>query len=87
MTDIVARIARATERRFGKAVEVPAGTAGRDALAAMLEHRSHRRFTARAVRDDLLQLLFCGIVHRIHHLGTIDGNRHNAILMDNIDRH
>ena len=58
MTDIVARIARATERRFGKAVEVPAGTAGLDALAAMLEHRSHRRFTARAVRDDLLQLLF-----------------------------
>ncbi len=58
MSDIAARIARATERRFGKAVEVPAGTAGLDALAGLLEHRSHRRFAARAVGDDLLQLLF-----------------------------
>lgn len=58
MNDSVARIARASERRFGSAVAVPKGTSGLEVLAAMLEHRSQRRFTTRAVSDELLQLLF-----------------------------
>ncbi len=58
MNDSVARIARASERRFGSAVAVPEGTSGLEVLAAMLEHRSQRRFTTRAVSDELLQLLF-----------------------------
>jgi nitroreductase/FMN reductase [NAD(P)H] len=58
MTDIAARIARALDTRFGAQLPLPADAAGFDALARMLEHRSHRRYAARAVADDLLQLLF-----------------------------
>ena len=57
MTDTATRIAHALDARFGAAIP-PAETAGLDELARMLEHRSHRRYAARPVADDLLQLLF-----------------------------
>jgi nitroreductase/FMN reductase [NAD(P)H] len=56
--DVRSRIARALEQRFGAALPLPADNAGLDDLARMLEHSSHRRYTSRAVGDDLLQLLF-----------------------------
>jgi nitroreductase/FMN reductase [NAD(P)H] len=58
MTEFAARIARALDARFGSQLPLPADVAGFDTLARMLEHRSHRRYAARAVADDLLQLLF-----------------------------
>ncbi len=62
MTDITylrigdARVAGAF-RRENRATR-PDHAAGADALARMLEHRSHRRYTAQAVSPELLQLLF-----------------------------
>lgn len=58
MTEIAARIARALDTRFGAQLQLPADVAGFDTLARMLEHRSQRRYAARPVADDLLQLLF-----------------------------
>ena len=58
MTDTDARIAHALDERFGARLSLPANTHGLDSLARMLEHRSHRRYAARPVADELLQLLF-----------------------------
>lgn len=58
MTDIPARIARALDARFGADLPLPADAAGLGELARMLEHRSHRRYAARPVADELLRLLF-----------------------------
>ena len=56
--ELLRRIERALSQRFGTAIPVAADQAGADALARMLEHRSHRRYTAQAVSPELLQLLF-----------------------------
>ena len=58
MTDISLRIERAIAERFGAKIPVAADQAGVDSLARILEHRSHRRYTAQAVSPGLLQLLF-----------------------------
>jgi nitroreductase/FMN reductase [NAD(P)H] len=44
--------------RFGAAISVPAGITGRDELARMGAHRSHRRFAPQAVQPELLRVLF-----------------------------
>jgi nitroreductase/FMN reductase [NAD(P)H] len=66
MTDISLRMERAIAERFGDKsgakISVAADPAGADSLARMLEHRSHRRYTAQSVAPELLQLLFaCGL--------------------------
>ncbi len=58
MTDIANRIGEALDARFGVQLTLPPDTAGLDSLARLLEHRSHRRYTAQPVGDDLLRLLF-----------------------------
>jgi nitroreductase len=58
MTDTLLRIERASVERFGEKVSAVAGQAGAGALARMLEHRSHRRYTAQPVQPELLRLLF-----------------------------
>jgi nitroreductase/FMN reductase [NAD(P)H] len=58
MADQQLRIERATEERFGEKIGATAGQAGADTLARMLEHRSHRRYTAQPVEPALLRLLF-----------------------------
>jgi nitroreductase len=58
MTDTAARIARALQARFGADLPLPADGAGFADLARQLEHRSHRRYAARPVTDELLRLLF-----------------------------
>ncbi len=58
MTDPVMRIARASAERFGVETPAAADQPGADSLARMLEHRSHRRYTERAVDPGLLRLLF-----------------------------
>jgi nitroreductase/FMN reductase [NAD(P)H] len=52
------RIAAAIHRRYGEAVEVPAGVQGADALAAMNERAVCRRYRAEAVPEPLLRVLF-----------------------------
>src|SRR5438309_10175228 len=56
--EVQARIARATAERFGVELKTATNQQGADALARMLEHRSHRRYTDRAVTPELLRLLF-----------------------------
>ena len=56
--EILTRIERALEERFGTKIPVAAGQAGADTLARMLEHRSHRSYSARPLSAELLQLLF-----------------------------
>ena len=56
--DEATRIERALDERFGEKINAPADQPGADALARMLEHRSHRRYTARSVSPELLRLLF-----------------------------
>ena len=51
------RVLRAHAERFGAEPVVP-DCPGLDELARSLEHRSHRKFSARAVAPDLLKLLF-----------------------------
>ncbi len=58
MPDLSPRIARALNERFGIELPLPADCAGLAELTRMLERRSHRRYGARPVTDDLLQLLF-----------------------------
>jgi nitroreductase len=58
MTEIASRIARALSARFGAVLPLPADSTGLEELARILEHRSHRRYAAGPVADDLLQLLF-----------------------------
>ena len=57
-SDVTARIARALDERFGTKIPLAADDAGAHALARMLEHRSHRRYSPRPVSNELLQLLF-----------------------------
>ena len=52
------RIARAAVERFGIELHVPADVPGLEELARSLEHRSHRRYADRPVRQELLQVLF-----------------------------
>jgi FMN reductase [NAD(P)H] len=56
--EILTRIERALEERFGTKIPVAADQAGADTLARMLEHRSHRSYSARPLSAELLQLLF-----------------------------
>jgi nitroreductase len=58
MTDDIMRIERASVERFGEKVSAAADQPGAAALARMLEHRSHRRYTAQPVPPELLRLLF-----------------------------
>ena len=57
-SDVTARIARALDERFGTKIPLAEDEAGAHALARMLEHRSHRRYSPRPVSNELLQLLF-----------------------------
>ena len=52
------RMESATAERFGEKISAGAEQQGADSLARMLEHRSHRRYTAQAVHPELLKLLF-----------------------------
>lgn len=52
------RIQRAAAERFGLDVRATPDSPGLDELARSLEHRTHRKFAARAVDPDLLRLLF-----------------------------
>jgi nitroreductase/FMN reductase [NAD(P)H] len=52
------RIDAALAERFGFAPSVNRELPGLDELARMAEHRSHRKFTARAVEPALLRMLF-----------------------------
>jgi len=51
------RIKAALTERFGAAPTVEPGLPGLDALARMAEHRSHRKYSGRAVAPELLRLL------------------------------
>ena len=51
------RITSALSERFGAAPVVDASTPGLDELARMAEHRSHRKYSGRAVAPELLRLL------------------------------
>ncbi|MBI3045139.1 MAG: nitroreductase family protein [Betaproteobacteria bacterium] len=51
------RIQRAAVERFGAQLTVGPGWSGRDELARMMEHRSHRKYSGRAVEPGLLRLL------------------------------
>jgi FMN reductase [NAD(P)H] len=52
------RISKATQERFGESFTAPAGLAGIDELQRMVEHSSHRKWTAQPVEPALLKLLF-----------------------------
>jgi nitroreductase/FMN reductase [NAD(P)H] len=52
-----ARIADATEKRFGERLSLAAGTPGAATIARMLEHCTHRKWTERSITPDLLRLL------------------------------
>ena len=56
--EIVTRMECAIAERFGEKISACAQQQGADSLARMLEHRSHRRYTAQAVHPELLKLLF-----------------------------
>ena len=56
--ETLTRIERALEERFGTKISVAADQAGADTLARMLEHRSHRSYSARPLSAELLRLLF-----------------------------
>ena len=57
-TEILQLIERAIEERFGTPTLVVADQPGRQSLARLLEHRSHRKYAAQPVSADLLRLLF-----------------------------
>ncbi|MBE2213949.1 MAG: nitroreductase family protein [Opitutaceae bacterium] len=56
--DATARILRALDRRFGVSGKELPPLPDAAALARLLEHNTHRRYTATPVRDDLLDLLY-----------------------------
>ena len=58
MTDNSLRVESAIAERFGEKIAPVADQSGADALARMLEHRSHRRYTPQAVDPALLRVLF-----------------------------
>jgi len=51
------RIQRAAVERFGAQLTVEPGWSGLDELVRMMEHRSHRKYSGRAVEPGLLRLL------------------------------
>lgn len=53
-----ARVERALAERFGEAISLAEDTPGTPELAAIAEHRSHRRFTPRTIAPELLRALF-----------------------------
>ena len=55
--EIAASIRRTLAERFGETLAIDAGLPGLDALEKIAGHRSHRRFTPRAIEPDLLRLL------------------------------
>ncbi|MFZ3360411.1 MAG: nitroreductase family protein [Xanthobacteraceae bacterium] len=55
--DIARSIQAALFERFGESFAIEPGLPGLDALARIAGHRSHRRFTSRAIEPDLLRLL------------------------------
>jgi FMN reductase [NAD(P)H] len=56
--EVTGRIERAIAERYGIAFQLPQYRAGYDELARSLEHRTHRRFSPRAIDPELLHLLF-----------------------------
>jgi nitroreductase len=56
--EILARIERAIAERFGANIPVATDQPGADSLARLLEHRSHRKYSAQPVSAELLRLLF-----------------------------
>ena len=52
------RIQRTAVERFGAQLTVEPGWSGLDELTRMMEHRSHRKYSERAVEPGLLRLLF-----------------------------
>lgn len=52
------QIADAALRRFGEPVQVPADLPGKEELLRMLRHSSHRKWAARDIPVELLDLLF-----------------------------
>jgi len=52
-----ARIAAASEKRFGERIEVDPNTPGLAEIARMLEHCTHRKWTERPVDPGLLRLM------------------------------
>jgi nitroreductase/FMN reductase [NAD(P)H] len=56
-SDAVHRATAALSERFGAEIAVPGELPGLDELARMAAHRSHRRFTGRAIGPELLELL------------------------------
>jgi FMN reductase [NAD(P)H] len=57
-SDAARRTTAALSERFGAELAVPEELPGRDELARMAEHRSHRKFSGRVVAPELLRLLF-----------------------------
>jgi nitroreductase/FMN reductase [NAD(P)H] len=55
--DVSKRLAAALSKRFGSDFTVDSALPGLDELARMGEHRSHRKFSTRAVEPALLRLL------------------------------
>jgi nitroreductase/FMN reductase [NAD(P)H] len=55
---VSSRIEAAVEERFGTRLGVDADLPGLDEIARIVEHRSHRRYTARTVEPALLRILF-----------------------------
>lgn len=51
------RLASALSERFGAEFRAPAALAGVDELARIARHRSHRKFSGRAVEPEMLRLL------------------------------
>src|SRR3954468_12792793 len=56
--EIRKRITRASAERFGVEIKSAPDQPGAESLARMLEHRSHRRYTDKAVTPEVLRLLF-----------------------------
>jgi nitroreductase len=55
--EIASTIHAALSERFGETFAIDAGLPGLDGLAKIAGHRSHRRYTPRAVEADVLRLL------------------------------
>ena len=56
-TAALPRLTAALAERFGTPIAVPAALPGAEELARMADHRSHRKFSDRAVTPELLRLL------------------------------
>ncbi len=58
MIPIMQRMEKAIGERFGEKITIAGIPAGADELAHIVEHRSHRKYTAQPVDGGLLRLLF-----------------------------